>query len=508
MLVVVLPSPRADEPQQGQGSLQLRLRERGPAGKLGAAPARIHLADQRGQPILAPRLPAFKDHFNCDGDVRLDLHPGSYTYTVERGPEYSRVSGRTEVTAGAVRELELILSRTIDLAAQGWYSGDLHVHRPPEDVPLLLRSEDLNVAPVLTVWNKTNYWTDRPLPDRLSIEVGPRRVYNLLACEDERRGGALLYFNLKHPLIFSGDGQEFPSPVVHLREAIKQDGAWVDIEKPFWWDMPAWVATGKIHSIGLANNHMCRSIMSDNEAWGKPRDRARFPAPRGNGFYSQAIYYALLNCGLRIPPSAGSASGVLPNPVGYNRVYVHLDGPFSYEAWWSALGAGRSFVTNGPILLVRANGRAPGCVFRALTGERITIKLDVQVGGNDPIETVDVIRDGDVTERIGGDSRQQRLSSKPLVFERSGWFLVRAIAQVPETFRFASTAPFYVEVGDRPRRVRRDDVAYFLRWIDERIDALEKERGRQLSDPARKSAVLEPHRAARRFFEGLLRTAE
>ena len=39
-----------------------------------------------------------------------------------------------------------------------------------------------------------------------------------------------------------------------------------------------------------------------------------------DGYWTQDIYYALLNCGLRIPPSAGSASGVLPNPVGYNRV--------------------------------------------------------------------------------------------------------------------------------------------------------------------------------------------
>ena len=44
----------------------------------------------------------------------------------------------------------------------------------------------------------------------------------------------------------------------------------------------------------------------------------------GNGYWSQEIYYHLLNCGLRLPPSAGSASGVLPNPVGYNRVYVHV----------------------------------------------------------------------------------------------------------------------------------------------------------------------------------------
>ena len=111
---------------------------------------------------------------------------------------------------------------------------------------------------------------------------------------------------------------------------------------------------------------------------------------------------------------------------------------------------------------------------------------------------------GVVVERLTG--RRPRL--KPLVFERSGWFLVRAIAAVPETFRFASTAPFYVEVGGHPRTVHRADVAFFLQWIDERIAALEQDRAGLLRDPVRKSAVLGPHREGRRFFEGLLRVAE
>ena len=90
----------------------------------------------------------------------------------------------------------------------------------------------------------------------------------------------------------------------------------------------------------------------------------------------------------------------------------------------------------------------------------------------------------------------------------AGGSCVRAIAEVPKTFRFASTAPFYVEVGDRLRTVHRADVTHFLRWIDERIAALEGDRGGELVEPARKSAVLEPHREARRFFERLLRVAE
>ena len=36
-------------------------------------------------------------------------------------------------------------------------------------------------------------------------------------------------------------------------------------------------------------------------------------------------YYALLDCGFRIRPTAGTASGVHPVPLGFGRVYVHLD---------------------------------------------------------------------------------------------------------------------------------------------------------------------------------------
>ena len=504
----ILDPAVASEPADGCGSLHLRIIERGSNGQLVPVPARIHLADDHGKPILPPGLPAFNDHFNCDGEAKLDLAAGPYTYAIERGPEYRRAAGRLEVEAGMVRELQVVLERTIDLAAHGWYSGETHVHRPPDEMPLLMRSEDLHVAPLLTVWNSTNYWKDRPLPARLMIEVEPTRVFHLLACEDERQGGALLYFNLRSPLVLSGDGPEFPSPVTHLREALEQPGAWVDVEKPFWWDMPVWVATGKVRSIGLANNHMLRGGMHENEAWGRPRDRVQFPGPRGNGFYSQALYYRLLNCGLRIPPSAGSASGVLANPVGYNRAYVHLDGPFSYEDWWKGLGLGRSFVTNGPLLKVLANGEDPGHTFRAPAGATVTVALDVQAGGNDPLEAIEIIRDGAVVERLAGKALPERAGLKSVAFDRSGWFLVRAIADVPATFRFASTAPFYVEVGDRPRTVHRADVAFFLEWIDARISALNEDRQQRLVGPGRKAAVLEPHREARRFFEGLLRGAE
>ena len=139
-------------------------------------------------------------------------------------------------------------------------------------IRLLMLAEDLHVAPVITWWNKQNLWKDKKLPDSLLVPVGTERFYHLLAGEDERGGGALLYFNLPQPLEIQGAEREYPSSASYLIESRKFDRCHVDIEKPFWWDMPMWIASGMVDSIGLCNNHMQRSGMLANEAWGKPRD--------------------------------------------------------------------------------------------------------------------------------------------------------------------------------------------------------------------------------------------
>src|SRR4030095_6477054 len=126
-----------------------------------------------------------------------------------------------------------------------------------------------------------------------------------------------------------------------------------------------------VDSIGIAHNHMWRGGVLGNEAWGRPRDKDRYPDPLGNGLWTQDIYYHLLNCGIQLPPSAGSASGVLPNPVGYNRVYVKVEGDCTYEKWRLGLNAGRCFVTNGPLLRCEASGKLPGSVLTLENGDRL-----------------------------------------------------------------------------------------------------------------------------------------
>ena len=473
-------------------------------------PCRVHLSDAAGKPQRPPSLPFWRDHFACPGTARLEVDPGDYTYEVERGPESARAAGRFTARDKAPVKVQVELERLADLAKEGWWSGELHVHRPVAEVPLLMQAEDLHVAPVITWWHNRkmnrNLWegTDaEPLPVDPLVRFDGDRYYHVLAGEDERNGGALLYFNLRRPLDLAGAELEYPSPMTFVAEARRQAGAgaWIDVEKPFWWDVPVWLASGQVDSMGLANNHMNRSGMYADEAWGRPRDAKRLPPPRGNGFWTQEIYYETLNCGLRIPPSAGSASGVLNNPLGYNRMYVQLDGGLSYTGWWDALRAGRVFVTNGPLLRVRADGRPPGHVFTGEEGEALEIKLDVALTARDAISSLEIIKDGQIERRVPYDEWARTGTLGRVRFDQSGWFLVRTIADNPETFRFASTGPYYVEIGAVRRRISKSSARFFRDWVRDRAGRLE------LDDPGRRREVLRHLAAAEQFWEDLLAKA-
>ena len=79
-------------------------------------------------------------------------------------------------------------------------------------------------------------------------------------------------------------------------------------------------------------------------------------------------------------------------------------------------------------------------------------------------------------------------------FKQSGWLLVRAVTTNPRTYRFASTGPYYVEIGES-RRISKSAASFFLDWVNERIEML------QLEDPLKREEVLQYHRAARNYWQ-------
>ena len=458
--------------------------------------ARMHLRNAKGKPVKPPRVPYWHDHFVFDGRVLLDLPNGNYEFDIERGPEYKVVSGYFMIDPGANDSKVVELKRFVNMKKEGWYSGDLHIHRAPQEVPLLMLAEDLHVAPVITWSNEADAYKGKLVPKELLVEVAPQRFAHYRAGEDERGGGSLLYFNLPEPLPVAGLEREYPSGVDFLKRA-KRDYAdvHVDMEKPFWWDVPVWVASRRVDSIGVAHGHLQRDAMLMNEAWGKPRVTANYPNPHGVGRWSLDIYSHLLNCGLRLPPSAGSASGSVPNPVGYNRVYVHVDGELTWEKWWEGLRAGRVVITNGPMLRPRVNGELPGYTFQAYPGEKVELNIALNLSLREKVDYLEIVQDGKIAHEVRLDEWAKKKGELPTItFEKSGWLLIRAVTNHPKTFRFAMSAPYYVMIGEEPR-ISRASAQFFVDWLDERMEKL------KLDSPEQRAEVLRYHKAAKDYFE-------
>jgi hypothetical protein len=470
--------------------------------------ARMHLKDQQGKPVKPPKVPFWKDHFALDGTIVFELPLGTYTFELEAGPEYKFQSGYFTLERNANDTKTLEMQRFVDMQKEGWWAGELHIHRPVDDIELLMRAEGLHIGPVITWWANRQGFKDQTPAKKAVTRFDGNRFYFPLGGEDEREGGALLFFNLAQPLPLAGSKLEYPCAVKFAEAALQTPDVHIDAEKPFWWDMPVWIANGKVHSIGLANNHQHRDGMLDNEAWGKPRETVLYPAPQGNGRWSEHIYYQLLNCGLRIPPSAGSASGVLPNPVGYNRVYVHCGNELTWEKWWENLRQGKVVVTNGPLLRPRVfgpgaeqDGALPGHVFTADQGKTVELQIELKLSTRDPLDYLEVVQDGKTVHEVRLDEWAKAGGNLPPVkFDKSGWFLIKAVTSNPKTFRFASTGPYYVEIGYEPR-VSKKAAQFFVDWVYERAGRI------KLDDPAQKEGVMQYHRQARDFWRKKLEMA-
>src|SRR4051812_372218 len=111
-------------------------------------------AAQRSIKLNLPGTAEYGGHFYIDGKLTLPLKVGTYTFELEAGPEYLTQTGHFEIERHADDTKRIEMHRVTNLAKEGWYAGDLEVHRKPKDMPLVLRAEGLHVAPITEVPKK------------------------------------------------------------------------------------------------------------------------------------------------------------------------------------------------------------------------------------------------------------------------------------------------------------------------------------------------------------------
>ncbi len=467
-------------------------------------PARLYIESESGRNYLATTaardgiaVPYSKKRgLSEEVHTTLSAHPfmaelpaGKYTLTAEHGKEYHSERVKVEVAGGGTN-VTLKLRRWTNMAEKGWFSGETHVHRTVKELPALLLAEDLNVALPLTAWvtdsrdapSEANKNPD-PVPPAKLIKVDGSHViwpvnteYEIFTVNGKRHTlGAVFVLNHREPLTMTAP------PVKPIAAEARRQDALLDLDKHNWpWSMMIVQQMG-VGLFELTNNHLWRTRFMFTNWYPEYVGDYMQVERQGEGFteggwidFGFQTYYALLNCGFDIKPTAGTASGVHPVPLGFGRVYVKIDDGFTYEKWIEGLAAGRSFVTTGPMLMVDASRDGD------------TAKLGCVIESASPIGRIEIIRNGEVVASIASQPELTKEGAYRFRFEHevpltgSSWVAVRTFEARPDKRpRFAHSAPVHFEVEGKPLRPRLAEVEYLIQRVGDEIarhqDVLDEE---------------------------------
>ena len=437
-------------------------------------------------------------YFHSTGSAQVTVPAGRMHVEVWRGPEYRVSRADVNVPARGRAVHRVVLERIANLPARGWWSGDVHVHmnyggayrNTPPHLAFQARAEDLHVVENLIV-NK-----EQRIPDISYFRVGPDPVSSatfLLLHAQEFHTSVWGHMGLlglgSHYLLpeYAGYPNTAAASLAPTNATIAdlahEQGALVgyvhpfdtkpdpaDTAAPLSYELPVDVALGKVDYLEVMgySDHLVTS----------------------------EIWYRLLNCGFRLPAAAGTDAfpnfASLRGPPGLVRVFVHSGATLDHRSWLAALKAGRTFVTNGPLLEFSVAGHAIGDEIRLSAGShRLTARVGLR--SNVAVDHLEIIGNGKVVASIAlrGD-RTAANDTISIPASTSGWYALRAYsdrAELPvlDLYPFASTSPIYVSVGDKPAR-SADDAAFFVRWI-ERIEAGTRA-STAWNTPAEQAAVL------------------
>jgi hypothetical protein len=428
----------------------------------------------------------------------IDLPPGKYTLTVERGKEYLPLKSTVTMTDEA-QHVTVRLKRWINMASRGWFSGETHVHRRLNELPNVMLAEDLNVAFPVTFWTTNAFEAPglkpsplrrqgpSPFGDRrdhgpavIPIDqthvMFPRNTEYEVFSVGQRRHVLGAVFILNHQTIF----RRGMPPVASIAEQAHREGALLDLDKHSWpWALML-VPVAKVDLFELSNNSVWRTQFGFRKSQVQPAEYMQIESDAGGmtewGWlnFGFETYYALLNCGFRLKPSAGTASGVHPVPLGFSRVYVHLGQKFHAQEWVEGLRRGTSFVTTGPMLLATLNNRHPGHEFRSQDISEDGYRLQVESISERPVDRIEVLVNGRVSRTIRPQTETQQQSTGGYVLQAdvvlpitsSAWIAVRSVQySADRRVRFAHTAPWYVTIPDRPLRPRKRQTDFLIKQV-------------------------------------------
>jgi hypothetical protein len=358
-----------------------------------------------------------------DGEVDLQVEPGTYTVLVWRGITAETHQETVDVAAGAVTEVVAPLPEAY--AHPGWLLGDPHQHGSPS-ADTYIAMEDRLISSAgqgidLHFGTDHDHIADyRPLLAPLGLD-GVLQSVVASEMSPVLRGHLNLY-----PLT--------PAP------GVSNNGAWP------WYAEPVETTQAEIEllraRIGdavIQSNHPREGLPSfagwSPGAIAKPDhwspDFDAIEAMNAGDTSHADVYLDLILRGLRpTPVGVSDAHGHLSGMIGGSATWLPIDGPGAYSdaALRDAMAARATQVTRGPFLEVTPT---PG-------GELVGPRHAVSVVAHGPswiqVDTLELWRDGAVVESVAGTEANFVLEP-----DKDAVYLVFAKGSAPMAPLFAST---------------------------------------------------------------------
>jgi TolB protein len=478
--------------------------------------ARIYLRSERGDfyipqgSIGRGRRERF---FHARGQFQTVLPPGKYTVEAVKGFEYEPVTKNLNLSFIELNDRTttetITLKRLVDMPALGWYSGDVHMHpnhregglyMTMEDCELLAAGEDIRVANLL-ISNRqytarvfdTEFFRDGEVDPASSTEA-------MMVVQEEFRNTSDMYGHM---------------PLLGIKRLVEP---FFSGERPYWEDYPPNYSTAKrVQEMGGVVSYAHPSnqlgvLLGPHQAREFPIDlalgvvNALDVLSNADEAATSHLYYRVLNAGLRCTASAGTDTQMdVPDNSsipGGGRVYVKVDPPLTYAKWIEGYRAGRTFVSNGPMLFLNVDGKGPGDEIRLTGPRRITVSAEAR--SIPPMKALELIVNGEVaaTATPTAEGTAAKLSHT-LQADESAWVAARVTGPahrrvMNDSQLFAHTSPVYLVRDGKPVAIAKD-AAIVLGWIDRLIEDVKK--SPRFAKDAHRQEVLEIFQRGRRHYE-------
>jgi hypothetical protein len=243
-------------------------------------------------------------------------------------------------------------------------------------------------------------------------------------------------------------------------------------------DIPNWV-TGRVH----ANN------IYDGSDRGSYKD----------------TYYRYLNVGLSVPFSTGTDWFI----YDFSRAYVKSDRAITPTEWLDLLAAGRSTITNGPLLEFTVDGRPLGSVLELNAPDKVAVRG--RAVGRSDFKRIELVRGGQVVGTSASRPEGSHFVAEielPLAIDAPAWLALRTppppVADDPQLQEpvarnefggqiFSHTSPIYVHMGGQGVF----DAKAAAGLVDEMKSAVRKIESQAVFDePAQRKRVLQVYEEA------------